>query len=96
MNGFITRISTIVTFDTRREDERALLLRYVLISLLIVLTSKNVCHFSVIPCKRTLAQKCKENCFFFVALIHQSLTATLNMRAEKISDHLSKYPEKIP
>ena len=60
MNGFITRISTIVTFDTRREDERALLLRYVLISLLIVLTSKNVCHFSVIPCKRTLAQKCKE------------------------------------
>ena len=46
LNGFITRLSTIVTFDqTRREDESAVLLRYVLISLLIVLTSKMFATF---------------------------------------------------
>ena len=45
LNGFITRLSTIVTFDTRREDGSAVLLRYVLISLLIVLTSKMFATF---------------------------------------------------
>ena len=38
--------STIVTLDTRREDESAELPRYVLISLLIVLTSKMFAIFS--------------------------------------------------